>query len=135
MSSYVLPYIIAFVVFLIIDVIWLSTAGRLIYVPDLRPILREEPNLVIAFIFYIIFVAGLTYFVIVPSLSGRTLAEAAIVGAFFGLVAYATYDLTNLSTLRDFTVRVAVIDTIWGAVLASAVTTATILLLRLFGRA
>jgi uncharacterized membrane protein len=118
MRGMVTQYIIALVVFLAIDAVWLITAGRTFYVAEIGGLLRERPNLVVAFGFYLLFIAGLVYFAIAPA---GSLQQAVIGGAFFGLVAYATYDLTNLATLKGFTTRVAIIDMLWGTALSATV--------------
>jgi uncharacterized membrane protein len=131
---YIWPYGIALAVFLALDAAWLSTAGRTFYVTELGGLLRESPNFIIALLFYLLFVAGLCHFVIVPAHTrADPLMQAAMAGAFFGLVAYATYDLTNLSTIKNFSAKVAIVDMVWGAVLSGFVTTATLYVLRLRG--
>lgn len=134
MSTHFLTYGIALAIFLVIDAIWLFTATKYVYAPDLKPILRDTPNIAVAGGFYALFVAGLVYFVIAPGLN-KPLWELVFAGAFFGLVCYATYDLTNLATLKDFTARVAVIDMAWGAFLSASVTLLTVYALRLLGKA
>jgi uncharacterized membrane protein len=131
LQTYIWPYSIAIVIFLAIDAVWLSTAGRTFYVAEIGSIMRPSPNLAVAFLFYLLFVAGLCFFAIVPSLEANTtLLKAALTGAFFGLVAYATYDLTNLATLKAFTVKVALVDMVWGALLSGVVTGLTLMVLR-----
>ena len=130
MQNFIWPYIVAFAVFLALDVIWLLTAGRSIYVSEIGSLLRDKPNLVAALMFYALYVAGLVYFVVVPGLGSANVFAAALNGAFFGLVAYATYDMTNYATIRDFTLRIALIDMAWGAILSGLVTTVTVLILR-----
>ncbi len=134
MQSFLVPYGVAFLVFLVIDAIWLSTAGRHIYVPEIGHLLLDRPNFFVAFLFYALFVAGLTWFVIMPGREGQSLLAAAITGGFFGLVCYATYDLTNLSTVKGFTTKIALIDMAWGSVLSASVTAVTIFLLSLRGQ-
>ncbi len=131
MQTYLYPFFIALGIFLAIDFVWLSLAGRAFYLPELGPLLRENPNLGVALGFYALFVAGLTFFVIVPCATSSLITTAAMAG-FFGLVCYATYDLTNLATINGFTWRVAVVDMIWGTLLSAFVATATRLILRWF---
>jgi uncharacterized membrane protein len=97
MQTYVWQFLIALVIYLIIDVIWLSTAGRSIYFVELAGMLLDRPNYVIAFVFYLIFVAGLVGFVIHPAYAADDIWQAIKMGAFFGFVTYATYDMTNLA--------------------------------------
>ena len=134
MPGYVWIYFVALLIFLAIDAVWLFTAGRTIYVSEIGSLLRDKPNFVVAFIFYLIFVAGLVSFVIQPALQAditqNDIWHIILRGGFFGLVAYATYDMTNLSTLKDFTVRIALIDMAWGTFLSAAVSGGTVALIR-----
>lgn len=82
-------------------------------------------NWVAAIIFYLLFIFGLVLFVISPAMEKGSLQHALLFGALFGLITYATYDLTNLATLKDWPLTVTVVDMIWGAVLASSVSTLT----------
>jgi uncharacterized membrane protein len=129
MPSYVLTYITALGIFLTLDAIWLSLAGRAIYVPEIGHLLRDSPNYFVAMAFYALFVAGLTFFVIEPGRGTGNFFHTTLYGGFFGLVSYATYDLTNLSTLRGFTVRLAMTDMAWGTILAAVVSGLTVYLL------
>jgi uncharacterized membrane protein len=123
-------FVVALVVFLIIDGVWLTTLGRGFYVAEIGSLLKSPPNLPVAGLFYTIYVAGLLYFVIQPALAADSLQKAIVAGAFFGLVCYATYDLTNLSTLNGFTWRIAIIDLVWGTVLSASVSAITVLIVR-----
>jgi uncharacterized membrane protein len=125
-----ITYIVALLIFLALDAIWLTTMGKPFYAAELGALLREKPDFVSAFGFYLLFIAGLLVFVINPSLASGKLAHAVIFGAFFGLVTYATYDMTNLATIKGFTTRVAVVDMIWGAFLSSTVSALTFLIVR-----
>jgi uncharacterized membrane protein len=108
-------YLITFPILLVIDVIWLSLAGRTIYAAEVGPLMRDSPNFLVAFLFYALYAAGLVWFVIAPGASQGPIHKAMLAGAFFGLVAYATYDLTNLATMKGFTAKIAMIDLAWGA--------------------
>jgi uncharacterized membrane protein len=125
-----LTYIVAFLIFLALDAIWLTSMGKPFYAAELGPLLRDKPDLVSAFGFYMLFVAGLLIFVINPALASGKLQHAILFGAFFGLVTYATYDMTNLATMRGFTMRVAVVDMIWGSFLSGSVSALTFLVMR-----
>jgi uncharacterized membrane protein len=125
-----ITYIVALLIFLALDAIWLTTMGKPFYAAELGTLLREKPDFVSAFGFYLLFIAGLVVFVINPSLASGKMAHAVIFGAFFGLVTYATYDMTNLATMKGFTTRVAVVDMIWGAALSSSVSALTFLIVR-----
>jgi uncharacterized membrane protein len=126
-----LHYIIVLVVFLAIDAVWLTNAGRLIYRPEIGALLKDKPDLLIAFIFYAIYAFGLLVFVVTPSLAAPNFGKALMLGALFGFVAYATYDLTNLATLKGFSSKIAMIDLAWGTVLSASVSVVSIWLIRL----
>jgi uncharacterized membrane protein len=131
MRQLILHYLVVFGVFLAIDAVWLSNAGRLLYVPEIGALLKERPNFVVAFLFYAIYAVGLLVFVVTPQLESGSIGKAVLWGGLFGLVAYATYDMTNLATLKDFTTRIAIIDMIWGTVLSASVSAVAVWLIRL----
>jgi len=132
MRSFLLQYVIAAVFFLAADFAWLSTMGPSFYRTELGGLMREQPNFAVAIAFYLLFVAGLVVFVIHPAMIGESLVRATLKGAFFGLVAYATYDLTNLATMKGFNAKVAIVDMAWGTILSAAVCCVSIALLRRF---
>ncbi len=131
MRQALLQYLIVFSVFLAIDAVWLSNAGRLFYVPEIGSLLRERPNFLVALIFYAIYAAGLLIFVVTPQLRAEGLGKALLYGGLFGFVAYATYDMTNLATLKGFTARIAIIDMVWGTVLSASVSAIAIWVIRI----
>ena len=118
-------YGIAFSISLAIDMVWLGLVARNFYGKQLGFLMKVNVNWVAAIIFYLIFVAGLLIFVISPALQKESLMSAALMGALFGLVTYATYDLTNLATVKDWPLLVTIVDLIWGTVLATLVSTLT----------
>ena len=126
-------YIIALPVFLVIDMVWLILIAKNFYAKYIGYLMAKSPNLAAAFIFYLIFIAGLVFFVITPALDKKMWTYALLVGAFFGLVAYATYDLTNLATVKDWPLVVTIADLIWGMVLSAAVSVITYFLAKYFG--
>ena len=89
--------------------------------------MAKNPNLIAALIFYLIFIAGLVFFVITPSLEEKNWTKVLISGAFFGLVTYATYDLTNLATIKDWPITLTIVDLIWGTILSASVSIITYL--------
>lgn len=117
-------YLAAAIVFFAVDFVWLTTATSRIYAPYLGDLLAPKPNLPVAAAFYLFYVVGLVALAIVPGLKEGALAGALWRGALFGLIAYATYDLTNLATLRDWPWQVSVIDMIWGTTLNTIVAAA-----------
>jgi uncharacterized membrane protein len=124
-------YGICTVTFFAMDFIWLSTAVPRIYQPALGVVgkrapylLLEKPNIPVAAAFYLLYIVGLIALAVIPGLQAGNVGAALWRGALFGLVAYATYDLTNLSTMANFPANVAIIDMIWGTVLNSVVAVA-----------
>jgi uncharacterized membrane protein len=121
-------YLTAFPVFLVIDMIWLVLVARKFYSRHLGFIMRSDVGWIPAIIFYLLFIAGLVIFVVTPAIEKHSWTNALLFGAFFGLVTYATYDLTNLATIRDWPVIVTIVDLIWGAVLSGLVSVVTYLI-------
>ncbi|MBH1939593.1 DUF2177 family protein [Mobilitalea sibirica] len=108
-------YIITLVVFLIIDMVWLSVIARPIYKKYLGYIMAEKVNLFAAFLFYTIFILGIVVFVLNPAFMKGNWSSALLMGAFFGLVTYSTYDLTNLATVKEWPIFITVVDLLWGS--------------------
>jgi uncharacterized membrane protein len=121
-------YGIAFVVFFVVDLIWLGLVAKDLYQKEIGTLLKPDVNWVAAIIFYLLFILGLVIFVINPAVEAGSLAKAMMLGAFFGLVTYATYDLTNLATMRDFTLKITAIDLTWGTFLGFITSTLTYLI-------
>lgn len=114
-------YLITLPVFFVIDLIWLGLIARNFYQEQIGFLLKPNVDWVAAIIFYLLFIAGLVVFVISPALEQRSWIHALLYGAFFGLITYATYDLTNLATLKDWSIKVTIVDLIWGMILSSSV--------------
>ena len=114
MQKFAIAYGASAAVFLVFDFIWLSLASRFLYRPQLGSLLSDNPNLVIAAAFYLIYVVGVVVFAVLPAHEGRSWLLALGFGALLGLVAYGTYDITNLATLRDWPIIVSVVDLAWG---------------------
>lgn len=115
--SYLVAYLVTAVVFFGLDYVWLSRVAAGFYRDRLGHLLMDQPNLVAAGLFYLAYVAGIVYFAVAPALGSGSAASAFLAGAVLGLVAYGTYDMTNLSTLRDWSVAVTVVDIAWGTLL------------------
>ena len=118
-------YLIAFPVFLAIDMVWLTLIAKNFYAKQIGYLMAKNPNLFVAFFFYLIFIAGLIVFVITPALDKKMWTQALLAGLFFGLVTYATYDLTNLATIKDWPLIVTIVDLIWGMFVSAAVSVVT----------
>lgn len=108
-------YLIALIVFSLIDVVWLVFISRKLYREKIGHLMADKVNVPAAAIFYLLFIAAMVFFVINPAAERQSILYALGVGAFFGLVTYGTYDLTNLATLRNWPVSMTVIDLIWGS--------------------
>jgi len=128
MTTFLKLYGVAFVIFFAIDLIWLSLIAKKLYAEYLGNFLGPV-KWIPAILFYLLFVAGLVFFVISPAIEKQSLMYVIFAGLFFGFITYATYDLTNLATLKDWPINITIIDLIWGSVLGSSVSTITYLLL------
>lgn len=114
-------YVICVVAFFSLDFVWLSISTARIYRAYLGDLLAPQPRLGVAAGFYLIYVVGIVALAVVPGLRESAVLGALWRGALFGLLAYATYDLTNLSTIRNWPWRVSIIDMAWGTTLSGAV--------------
>jgi uncharacterized membrane protein len=130
----VTAYLVALLTIVALDALWLGVLAHDIYRDALGPLLAEQPNLGAAAAFYLLYPVGLMAFVIGPHLGERASVPNIARGALFGFIAYATYDLTNLATLRDFPAGIALLDMIWGAVVSADATGAALIAARLLAR-
>jgi uncharacterized membrane protein len=112
---------------MIIDLVWLGAIARSFYQSQMGHLMKTQVNWVAAVAFYLVFVAGIVVLVVFPALDRQSLGQAVVLGALFGLVTYAAYDLTNLATLEGFPAMVAVVDLLWGTILCASVSTVTYL--------
>jgi len=118
-------YIIALPVFLALDMAWLGLVARNFYAKRIGFLMKTDINWTAAILFYVLFTIGLVLFVIMPAVGKNSWVHALSFGALFGLIAYATYDLTNLATLKDWPLIVTMVDLAWGAVLAGSASMVT----------
>lgn len=132
MMSAIKTYLIALVVFFAIDIIWLGVVSKKLYRNELGFIMSDKPNWIVAIIFYLIFIIGVVFFVITPAVEKDSWTYALFVGMLFGFITYATYDLTNLATLKDWPLKITIIDLIWGSSICAMVSTITFFILKLF---
>jgi uncharacterized membrane protein len=121
MIDVIVRVLIAGGVMAVIDGLWLTIIAGKFYKSQIGSLLLEKPNMTAAVTFYVIYVIGIVTFVLTPALEKGSWMYALGYGALFGLVAYATYDLTNLSTLKGFTTKLVVVDMLWGVLLTAAV--------------
>jgi len=126
-------YAIALPVFFAIDMVWLGLVAKKFYRDQIGFLMKGDVNWTAAIVFYLLFIAGLVVFVITPAIEKNSWLHALLFGALFGVIAYATYDLTNLATLKDWPLLVTIVDLTWGAVLAASVSTATYFIARKIG--
>lgn len=122
-QTFLVLYGISLPIFLLIDLLWLGVIAKSFYHDRLGALL--EFSVIPAVIFYLLFLIGLTFFATYPAVSAGDWQQALIYGALFGFFTYATYDLTNLATLRDWPVSVAVVDILWGTALGGSVAVLT----------
>ncbi|MCE9558745.1 MAG: DUF2177 family protein [Armatimonadetes bacterium] len=108
-------------IFLAIDLLWIGVVAKGFYAKQIGFLFKTNINWAAAGLFYLIFIAGLVLFVIEPAVRKASLSSAVGLGAFFGLVCYATYDLTNLATVKDWPILVTVVDLAWGTTLGALV--------------
>ncbi len=116
--KYVIHYLIAFVVFLGVDAIWLGFIARNLYANAIGHLMTDKVNWLAAFVFYLIFVVGVLIFVVEPAIISQDVKKLIFHAAMFGLITYSTYDLTNLATLKDWPISITLIDLLWGTSLS-----------------
>ena len=123
-------YLITLAVFFLIDMVWLGVVAKGFYRRHLGTMLSPKVNWAAAILFYLLFIFGLLVFVIKPALISGEPLKALFLGALLGLISYATYDLSNLATLKDWPLIVTIVDLIWGSVLGGAVSYISVLVAR-----
>lgn len=128
-SRVLLTYIVSVPVFFIVDMIWLGVIAKGFYRKALEPLLTPKINWAAAITFYLLFLVGVLVFALLPGLERRSLGYTVLMAALFGFIAYATYDLTNLATLRDWPLMLSIVDMIWGAFLSVSTAAITYLIM------
>ncbi|MFN0161899.1 MAG: DUF2177 family protein [Burkholderiales bacterium] len=118
MSNHLIPWAVTMVTMALIDLLWLGVIARTRYEQGLGPLLAERPRIGVAALFYAVFAFGLMVFVVVPGDIPASWERSLAGAALFGFVAYATYNLTNLATLRGWPAGLAMIDLAWGTALS-----------------
>ena len=114
-------YLLTMVVFFAVDLLWLGVIAKNFYGRYLSDFLSDQVNWTAAIVFYLLFIVGIFLFVILPAYDKQSFAHALIYGALFGFFTYATYDLTNLATLKNWPLNVVIVDILWGMVLTATV--------------
>jgi uncharacterized membrane protein len=125
MMRYLKLYLVSLAAFFAIDMLWLGLVARSFYQQYLGYLMTPSPNWLAAIIFYLLFIVGILVFVVLPGLEKGSLKTTLLRAALFGLITYATYDLTNLATLKDWPVLVTVVDMAWGMILSVLVSSIT----------
>jgi uncharacterized membrane protein len=120
MTRLLATYAATFVTMLLLDMLWLGVIARSLYQAGIGHLMADKPNIPVAALFYLMFPAGLVIFAVQPQAGNPGWAATAGMAALFGFFAYATYDLTNLATLRDWPWSVALVDMAWGAAVSAA---------------
>jgi uncharacterized membrane protein len=118
MIRYFKLYIVSLAAFFTIDMLWLGVVARSLYQQQLGFLMTTSPNWFVAIVFYLLFILGLLVFVVLPGLGANSLKTTLLRATLFGLITYATYDLTNLATLKDWPALLSVVDLIWGTILS-----------------
>lgn len=121
MQTSIIAYLVSVPVFFAIDMVWLGVVAKNIYRSQMGPLLADTVNWPVAIAFYLLFLVGLSIFVISPALASRDFTHALLYGALFGFFTYATYDLTNWSVVRGWPAALSLIDMAWGTILSGAV--------------
>ena len=132
MLNYLFGWLASGLTFLAIDAVWLSQMTSRFYRPAIGHLLAEKPNLGAAAAFYVLYITGVMVIAVIPAIDKGSIAKAALMGAVVGLMAYGTYDLTNHATLKDWPVRLTLVDMAWGTVLTSLAATAGYLGMKAF---
>ena len=123
-------YLVSFIIFLVVDAVWLTLVAPKFYKSQIGHLMSDTPNLIAALVFYLIFIVGIVYFVLQPALETHDFTKLIISAVLFGFITYATYDLTNLATLKDWPIKVTIVDLIWGTSLSSIVSILSYLVLK-----
>ena len=129
MSRILLTYAVSVPVFFIVDMIWLGLIAGGFYRKALEPLLTPNINWTASIIFYLLFLVGILVFALLPGMERRSLVYTVAMAALFGFIAYATYDLTNLATLRDWPLMLSIVDMVWGSFLSASTATITYLIM------
>lgn len=122
--EYLASYFAALVLFVVIDLVWIKMVMRPVFERSIGSIMLPDPHMGAALSFFVLYIAGVTYFAVIPAADAGSWTIAAIHGALLGVIAYGTYETTNLATLKGWTLKMAIIDVAWGAGLSALVATA-----------
>ena len=122
--QYIYAYLVALGTFLVVDLLWLGVFAKSFYRTQLGQFMGDV-QWIPALLFYFMYIGGILIFAVIPALDAHSLVRAIVLGGLLGLLAYATYDLTNLATIRDWPLIVTVVDLIWGTILTASISAVT----------
>lgn len=128
--TFIKRYAITFLLFLVLDSVWLGVISPRFYKAHIGSLLADPPLWGAALLFYLVFIAGLVFFAVSPGLRDASRARAAARGGFFGLVTYATFDLTNQAVIAGWPWIVTIVDLVWGSFICAATTLVSVLVCR-----
>lgn len=123
MGGFIKSYAVTFIIFLILELMWLLIIAKDLYAKELGYIMKTTPDLIPVVVFSLIFVGGLVFFVVQPALNQGNWQDALIAGILYGLITYGTYTLTNLANLEGWPLKVTLIDLLWGSILGGSAST------------
>ena len=123
MMTYLIAYISTLIAFFALDMLWLGLIARKFYANQLGSLMADTPNWLVAVVFYAMYIVGIVFFAIRPAIEAEQVLKATLYGALFGFFCYATYDLTNLATLRDWPTKMVFVDILWGIILTGSCAT------------
>lgn len=129
----IVAIVAAAVIMGVLDFVWLGFIAKKLYYGEMGDILLKKPNMTAAILFYAIYVVGAVVLVVLPALAESSFLMAIGYGALLGFVAYATYDLTNLATMKGFSKKIVVIDLIWGTFITATVCVGSYAIANLLG--
>lgn len=122
--KWIVTYIAMLAVFLVLDLSWLGIIAKDFYRSSIGHLMADSFNIPAATVFYLLYLVGVIVFAVSPGVDAQSLGKTAALGALFGFFCYATYDLTNLATLKDWPVPMSLVDMAWGTFLTSVVASA-----------
>jgi uncharacterized membrane protein len=133
MKTFLIGYLGAAAAFIVLDAIWLNLTADRLYRAELGPLMRKEFDFTPVFMFYPLYLAGIVVFAVLPGVAAGGVPQALWRGALFGLIAYATYDLTNQATIAGWSWKITIADLIWGTFLTGSAAAAGAWAVRRFG--
>ncbi len=128
MVKWIVIFLVTFIIFMIIDFLWLSIFAKKIYHKHLGYIMAKKQNMLATVIFYAVFIIGLLFFVINPAIIRQSVVMALFAGSFYGLITYGTYNLTNFATIKNWPITITIIDLTWGIFLCGLISLISYLL-------